>query len=71
MEKAIELIEEALQSAIEHPTFLGFRDEITEEDIIDEGGDAAFVTADIAWRLQEALDILKTLKIRTEFGLSS
>lgn len=60
MEKAIELIEEALQSAIQHPTFMGFPyDGVTEKDIETEGGDAAFVTADIAWRLQEALDILR------------
>jgi len=60
MKKAIELIEQALQSAVEHPIFMGFPcDGITEKDIEDEGGDAAFVTADIAWRLKEALDILK------------
>jgi len=59
--KAIELIEEALSSAIEHPAFLGFRaDGITDDDIESEGGDAAFVTADIAWRLYDALEILRS-----------
>ena len=58
-EKAIVLIEDALQSAINHPVFLGFPDDVTDEDIEMEGGDAAFVTADIAWRLQDALEILR------------
>lgn len=59
MEKAIELIQDALQSAVSHPVFMGFpSDGVTDEDIETEGGDAAFVTADIAWRLKDALDIL-------------
>lgn len=60
MQRAIELIEDALQSAVAHPLFMGFRSEgITDDDIEREGGDAAFVTADVAWRLREALDILR------------
>jgi hypothetical protein len=60
MKKAIELIEQVLQSAVEHPEFAGFPcDGINEKDIEDEGGDLAFVTVDIAWRLKEALDILR------------
>lgn len=62
MQKAIELIEDALQSAESHPLFMGYQNEgIDDLDVEQEGGDAAFVTADIAWRLQEALNILRGL----------
>jgi hypothetical protein len=63
MDNAIELIDEVLQSAIDHPAFLGFiTDGVTDEEVDEEGGDSAFVTKDIAWKLQIALEILKGKK---------
>lgn len=56
----ISLIEDALTSAANHPVFLGWREDgISDADIMREGGDAAFVTADIAWRLKAALEVLR------------
>lgn len=61
-DEAIELIKATLQSAVNHPAFMGFPEEgITVKTVEREGGDAAFVTADIAWRLREALVILEEL----------
>ena len=45
-------------SAESHPLFMGYpgEDEITEDEINQEGGDAAFVTLDIAWVAKVALE---------------
>ena len=65
MERAVDLLEDALASAINHPDFMGFMcDGITEQDVEDEGGDAAFVTADIAWRLDDAIFIIRNYMMR-------
>jgi hypothetical protein len=60
MNEIIERLERILESAENHPCFAGWKDnEITEEYIHDEGGDIAFVTADICWPLA---DVIKDIK---------
>lgn len=58
MKEAIELLEQALKQAEDHPCFAGYGDGMTEEEIEQEGGDIAFVTLDIAWNIKKAIDIL-------------
>ncbi len=52
------LLEEIVESAQEHPLFLGWQDDISAEDVDHEGGDAAFITADVAWKAKKALELL-------------
>lgn len=49
---------EAIKAAAEqHPCFMGYEDDGMTREVIDaEGGDAAFVTLDIAWVAKEALE---------------
>ena len=53
-----QLLEEIVEAAQEHPLFLGWRDDVSDEEVMYEGGDAAFVTADIAWKAKAALELL-------------
>lgn len=52
------LLKEIVEAAQDHPLFLGWPDEISAEAVNKEGGDAAFVTLDIAWKAMEAINML-------------
>ena len=50
-------LEQIKLAAEQHPCFIGYEEDGITREIIDaEGGDAAFVTLDIAWVAKEALD---------------
>lgn len=56
IEKARDLLRMIISSAEDHPVFLGW--DKTSDEINEEGGDAAFVTEDVAYNAKAALDAL-------------
>lgn len=55
-DKAIDLLKKIISEAEEHPAFMGWNLNIDE--ICEEGGDAAFITYDVAYNAKEAIDAL-------------